>query len=106
MAKHCMSRQGKTCQGKARHNKARKDMSKQGMTCQGKNKDLPEDPDHPQQIDLDHDVGSDAGMEDDAHDDIDIDGSNAIADVDDNDDDDDDHDHDGDDDVEAVVGSS
>jgi hypothetical protein len=35
------------------------------------NKDLPEDSDHPKQIDPDHDVGSDVEMEDDAHDDTD-----------------------------------
>jgi hypothetical protein len=69
------------------------------------NKDLREDPDHPQQIYPDHDVGSDAKMADDAHDDTYIDDSDAIADADDDDDDHDNHDHDGDDDVEAVAGS-
>jgi hypothetical protein len=67
------------------------------------NKDLPEDRDHPQQIDLDNDVGSDAKMEYDVHDDTDTNDNNSDADVDD---DDDDHDHnDDDDDDEAVVGS-
>jgi hypothetical protein len=56
------------------------------------NKDLPEDLDHPHQIDP-NDVGSDAEMVDDAHDDREVD-----VDADD-------HDHDGDDD-EAVASSS
>jgi hypothetical protein len=66
------------------------------------NKDLSEDSYHPKQIGLHHDVGSDAEMEDDAHDGTDTYENDAISNVDYNDD----HDHDGDDDVEAVAGSS
>jgi hypothetical protein len=76
--------------------------SESGLVLQ--NKKLPEDLDHPQQIDLDHDVGSNAGMEDDAHDDTDTYDIDSISNVDDDDDDHDDHDHDCDDDVEAVAG--
>jgi hypothetical protein len=66
------------------------------------NKDLPEDLDDPHQIDPDH-VGSNVEMENDAHDDTNIDDSEADVNADD---DDHDHDHDGDDDDEAVVGSN
>jgi hypothetical protein len=69
------------------------------------NKDLPEDQDHPQQIDLDHDVGSDVEMAYDAHDDTDTNENDVDADVYDDDEDDADDDHDGDDYVEAVGGS-
>jgi hypothetical protein len=61
--------------------------------------DHPEDLDNPHQIDPD-DVGSDAEMEDYAHDDIDTDDSEVDVDADD----DDGHDHNGDDDDEEVVG--
>jgi hypothetical protein len=44
------------------------------------NKDLPEDLDHPHQIDPD-DVGSDVEMEDDAHDDTDTDDNEADVDA-------------------------
>ena len=71
------------------------------------NKDLPKDSDHPKQIDIYPDVGSDVEMADDAHDDDrDTNDNDAIYDAYDDDDDHDDHDHDGDDDVEAVVGSN
>lgn len=69
------------------------------------NKDFPKDPDHPQQIDPDHDVGSGAEMVDDAHDDTYIDDNDAIVDAYDDDGDHDDHDHDGND-VKAIVGSN
>jgi hypothetical protein len=52
------------------------------------NKDLPEDLDDPHQIDPDH-VGSDAEMENDAHDDTYTDDSEVDVDADDDDDDDD-----------------
>jgi hypothetical protein len=70
------------------------------------NKDLPEDLDHPQQIDPDYDVGFDSRMADDAHDDTYTDEKNTIVNAYDDDDDHDDHDHDGDHDVEAVAGSN
>ena len=66
------------------------------------NKDLPEDLDHPQQIDPDHDVGFDVGMKDDVdHDDTYTDDSEVDVNADDDDDD-----HDGDDDDEAVAGNN
>jgi hypothetical protein len=65
------------------------------------NKDLQEHLDHLHQIALD-DVGSDAKMVDDDHDDIHTDDNEVDHDADDHDD----HDHDGDDDDEAIAGSS
>jgi hypothetical protein len=67
------------------------------------NKDLPEDSNHPQKIDPDHDIGFDAEMEDDYHDDTYIDDNDVDADADA---DGDDHDQNGDDDVEVVAGSN
>jgi hypothetical protein len=61
---------------------------------------------HPHQIDLDRDVGSDAEMVDDAHDEIDIDGSDVHVDADDDDHHHHHHHHDCDDQVEAIVGSN
>ena len=68
------------------------------------NKDLPEDQDHPQQIDLDHDVGSDVEMAYDAHGDTYTSENDVIVYADDDNDDHDDHDNDDDDDVEAFIG--
>ena len=66
------------------------------------NKDLPEDLNDHDHIDPNH-VGSNAKMEDDAHDGTNIDEIEGDADTDDNDDDHDDH---GDDDDEVVAGNN
>ena len=64
-------------------------------------KDLPKDLNDPHRIDPDH-VGSDTEMEDDTHNDTNIDDSEANVDTKYDDDDDD---HNGGDDHEVVVGS-